>query len=708
VRTGDRAGDFPAPLGAGAATGLVFDLLMCVPALLVLLRRAIDPAFRLRFSVSHILLAALALWAACSSFWASDKFAAAITSSHLVAAAVLVWAMTQMVGSWVRLRLVGAMCFGLMLTYVGNGTLYRLIDVPDNIKYWQEHKGEELRKRGWEPDSFQARQFEHKIINGEMVGFNVSPNTFAAMVVMLGVVCIGVVIQRFVDRDEPGWPIVVLIALAAAAWIVHYTHSKAAMLTPLIACAILGAIALCGGWLARLRQPLYFMGAAAFVLGAVAVGMHGFFRGHLFASSMTFRLHYWLGAAKVVERHPLLGVGWGNFGLHYVGVRLPVAAEEVKDPHNLIVRAFVELGIVGGLLMLAWLARLWWELTAPTSLPLNSPAQRNAYNPAFTMKSIAAISGLGILLSIVASVDFSTPTPDAGWFILLQLMKRGLFLGLLLLGFAAIALRSSRDAELDDRPAPWVMYAMIVAAGVFLLHNLIDFSLFEPGTMGVFAALSGAALGARFGGAASTHPEAPAANTGSRRGAMLGFALAALLWTAALVGVVVPVALAERIARRGDELIRSIQPRTAAAQFRRAFERLWIPNSDYPFRAAAALTRAGAPPADVRALFDTAIAANPMDVRLYRTRAGIELSYPNPDADRIIADFEETIRLDPNDVSAHLEFADALVRLGRKQRAIDEYKAALLFNDLLGPDEPKRLPPAKLEQVMRTLEALQG
>ena len=42
-----------------------------------------------------------------------------------------------------------------------------------------------LRERGWEENSFQAQQFARKLIGGEMVGFNTSPNSYAAIIVML-------------------------------------------------------------------------------------------------------------------------------------------------------------------------------------------------------------------------------------------------------------------------------------------------------------------------------------------------------------------------------------------------------------------------------------------------------------------------------------------------------------------------------------------
>ncbi|HEY7091354.1 MAG TPA: hypothetical protein VH518_24875 [Tepidisphaeraceae bacterium] len=699
-------GSNPVPVNPGPTTGLVFDLLLCVPALLVLLRRVIDPEFRMTLSWSHVVLAALGLWAACSAFWSSDKFGTVVTSSHLIAAAALVWSMTQLMRSWLRLRLVAAGCFALLLVYVAHGITFRLIDVPDNIKYWTEHKEEELRNRGMELGSFQAIQFEKKVLSGEMVGFNASPNTFAAMLVMLGVVSAGVAIQRIVDRDELGWAIAVIIAIGAAVWVLHYTHSKAAYATPFLAAAIMACIALAGEAMARRRKLVFISCAAAFLAGAIGIIGVGLARGGLMNSSLTFRWHYWVGAAKIFEqlRNPFLGTGWATFGLHYVGVRLPIASEEVKDPHNLIVRAFVELGIVGGMLMLAWLARLGWELSAPTGLPANPLLRPATYTPAFTARAILAICVTATVLSIFASVDFNADSADASWFVILQLLKRTLFLGLLLLGFAAVSLRSSKEPRLDDRPAPWVLYGMLAAIAVFLIHNLIDFSLFEPGPMGVFAMLVGAALGGRT----------PVTETDVDRGRgipALALITASALWISAALAVVVPIGIAESSAQRGDVLLRNRQARSAAELYRGAYQNLWIPNADYAYRAAMAL--ASSPSAatsanEIRLLLDNAIAANPMNVSFYRRRAELELARESPDAQRVTADFDRAIELDPNDVSGHLDYADALVRLGLGQRAIEQYRTALLFNDQLGPDEPKRLSQAKIEQIRRKMQTLEG
>src|SRR5437867_520393 len=44
------------PRGAGVATSLVLDLLCCVPAILILLRRAIDRTYAIRFTLAHAFL----------------------------------------------------------------------------------------------------------------------------------------------------------------------------------------------------------------------------------------------------------------------------------------------------------------------------------------------------------------------------------------------------------------------------------------------------------------------------------------------------------------------------------------------------------------------------------------------------------------------------------------------------------------------------
>lgn len=686
-------GSAAVPRIAGPTTGLVFDLLLCVPALLVLWRRCLDRDFGLRGSLASAFFGALAILAAASPLWSSDKFAAAVTASHLVAAAALMWAMLQLVRTWTHARLIAATCFAILLVFVAQGLMSRLIDIPDNIKYWDEHKSEILAQRGDEPGSFAATQFEQKLRSGELYGFNTSPNTLAALIVMLGTISAGAIIQRVRDKDEPGWAISIVIGILAAAYVLYFTYSRAAFATPILAAALLLLIPyLRAHW----RRRLYWGGLASFGLGCIALIGHGLYHGTLLHQSLTYRWYYWLGSATIFAKRPLLGTGWSNFDSHYLRVRLPIAAEEVKDPHNLIVRAFVELGALGGVLMLGWIAASAWELTA-SAFRVRKDADQGAAQTTKAGLVIFLLCGGAMVLNIAGSVDFFLDGPDAGWFIVMELFKRGLFFIVLLLGFAAISLRSSSRPVLDNRAASWIGFSMIAAIAVFFIHNLIDFSLFETGAMFIFSLLLGAAIGMR-GGDVQAAP--------SRRMFPIAI-LATALWIVAGIGVAMPVAIAEAAAQQAQNDLRHSRPAIAATTLRNTFKSLWITNADYASQAATALEQSSAGAEQVREMLDAAMAADPMRVESARAIAEYELRRrPDFSTQRITWGFERALALDPNNVAMHNRFADVLADLGQKDRAAREYQEALRYDDRLSPGDPKRLSPIKISEIQQKLASV--
>ncbi len=64
--------------------------------------------------------------------------------------------------------------------------------------------------------------------------------------------------------------------------------------------------------------------------------------------SFEYRLQYWTGAWDVVQHHPWLGTGPGNFRQHYLHYKRPASSEEIADPHNWV----LDLWASGGLLAL--------------------------------------------------------------------------------------------------------------------------------------------------------------------------------------------------------------------------------------------------------------------------------------------------------------------------------------------------------------------
>jgi O-antigen ligase len=687
------------PRGPGPGASIVLDLLCCLPALLVLARRLVDPAYKLRFAWSHVAFALFALCAVISSFWAADKFLALVTGAHLVAAAALMWATLQLVRTWLRLRLVAGVCFGLLLACLVHGLIYRYVDLPDLQRNFEENRASILKQRDFEPGSFQEKQFANKIINGEMIGFHVSPNAFAAVIVMLTVVSLGVAFQRFAHRDERAWAALIFAAAGLAVVMIYWTHSKTTMATfvlALMAFAILGLPRVRAA-LATQSRKAYWIGLIVCVLGVVAVAGHGMYHGGLFPgrfnNSLHFRWRYWVAAERVFETKPLFGVGWSNFGNFYTAHRLPEASEEVRDPHNLLVRAFVEVGIVGGVLLIAWLARAGWELTRSVVPPVEDDTPRDpAYSMRTAIVTMTAICGLALLINVAASVDFASN----GALAFLETCKRVLYVCLLFAGALLVAVRSTKRQELDGRPAPWVLYGCLIGVATLLVQNLIDVSLFEAGPLMIFALLVGAIGGVRAPEVAerAARPVVAAATLAS----------ASLAWGAAALFVVIPLVAAQNHAYEGDVDVRYGRTKAAASQFRAALREAPT-NADYAFRAARALYM-DRDLAGVREMLDAAIQIDPTLVKAYLMRAGVELMQPNPDAGIVRRNYDQAIELNPADNQIRLQYAAALEQLGLKKEAAEQYRTVLEFNDKLPIEEPERLPETRVEEIKKKVGEL--
>jgi O-antigen ligase len=722
------------PLSAmpGPASSIALDLLCCLPALLVLARRLVDPDFALRFAWSTVPMFALAAWTLVSVAWSSDRFAAIVNAFHWASALVLLWSTAQLVRSWVRLRLIAAVSFGLLMVLLVQGYYYRFVDLPDLQQDWRQHHGELLAGQGGAANSTEMIQLGKNIEGGVPTGFNVSRNTYAAVLVLLMVIAAGVVMQRIADGDGPGWWAPVAAVIAVGLFMLYrYVQSKTAFATPVIAAGVLALLGRGRGRAVRRPKRAYWAGVGAFALIAAAVVGHGLRRGTLFHVSLTFRWQYWVGAARVFVHHPWLGTGWANFGSWYTAYRLPQAAEEPTDPHNFLVRAFVELGVVGGVLTIAWMLRLWWEWTtggaqAATAVELANAAQAGAERSAAPGRRerqdtstahsafplLITLSVIAIALNAAVSIDWTSQPA----LLIVETFKRLLFLIALLLGTCFVGVQSIERQVMDERPARWILTSVLVGLGLFLLHNLIDFSLFEIGPMFLFALLAGAALGVRL----------PSPQTNPHRGGLpapiLAFIAAGVAWLVAAGALWAPVAQAESLAQDADEEIRTSRPpategvpqpptRPDAAHVERAEHDLldaWrlVPyNADYAFRAEQAGLLNGAEGASLksRELLDAAVAADPRKVRYLNARAALEAG--TGDDDRAARDYQQILRLDPHNLELRSRYAALLDRIGRHADAVEQYRQVLQFNGALAKDEIRRLSERQEQEIRQRVGA---
>jgi O-antigen ligase len=560
--------------------------------------------------------------------------------------------------------------------------------VPDEQKSFLENEQNIYKERGWDPNSFIARQFKRKVMSGEVIGFSASPNTYAMMLVLLGIITVGMATQRISDRDEWGWATFILATIPPALLMLWLTQCRAALATPVIGLCLLAAAArwadrrtLPLSWLVAMHRRAYWVAVSAVLAGVFAIVAFGISRGSLVHDSLTFRWRYWIGSWRIFVGHWLSGVGFANFGGHYLAVRLPIASEEIKDPHNFFVRIAVETGSVGAVLLVAWMLRLWWEMSCPQTI-LESE-ERPSPRP---LSSALAIAAGAMLINTLASVDFSQSIP----YVSIEVLKRILWLGLLFTGIVIGIMRSSTRQVFDDRPAPWLLWAMLASLAVFLLHNTIEFGFFESGPLGMFALIAGAALGAR--------------GQTTRFGSTWSLAgIAIVLWLLMATLWVAPMLYAEGQAQAGDDDLQANRAAAAAQDYEAAFEGLPLRNADYAMKLAMARIYAQIQPSSILEALDWTVAADPTFVKGFLTRAQFRMQFPAPSAQRVKQDYQTAIQLNPNDVDVRTDYGDTLKKLGFAQEAADAYRAALQKNDGLSPDEPKRLTSDQVQALQKKI-----
>lgn len=690
--------------GPGAVTTTILDFLSFLPAILVCVRAILDESFSLRWSKSVGLLGLLGALAVGSVFWSVDRFAAAVASGRLLAGAAMVWALVQLVRDWRAFRIVTASLAGLLAVIFVHCLIYRLVDMPEMQRNWELNREQILAERGWEPDSFQAQQFGRKVLAGEFMGFTASPNSLASLMVLIAVVLMGDLAQRVRDKKGPGAWAAPGLMLLAAGWVILGARSRTAGATPVLAMILIFL-----GWrlrdvLARHRKVCFAGGLAALLLFWAAVIGHGLHHGTLLHRSLTFRWHYWVASMRLLRDHLLAGVGWNNFADYYLQYRLPIAPEEIQDPHNLFVRFATELGLIGLAVALGWLAAAAWELTRPG---LTTPTEEErlplqlAEQPMRIVSPFLWVGGISLVLVLAGVVDTGV---DPGFWLVDGVLRRGMYAAALVGVSAWLAVSNLAKPRLDDSPAPLTLLAAVVALGVFVFHNFIDFAMFEAGPWYVMMLVLGSAIGMR---AALAEP-AQSQEAQSSRPGLLALGLVSVVALAFGVAVAFPVVAGEEAAKRADVALVAEQFPTSIQGYGEAYEAsLWLHDDEYLMRKSRAQTYGGNSPDELRQTLDAVLAVNPRRIEAHMTRAELAMRAGKV-PEKVVADLTWGLELNPTDIDLRMRAADILATLHRGPQAVEQYRKALALNEELPQDEVKRLSQARLDEIKGKMAEIEG
>ena len=422
------------------------------------------------------------------------------------------------------------------------------VEAPQNVADFEAHRLERLAQFGWEADTPQAQVVEARVRDWSAKGFFGLANPFGSLLIVLGFAAAGLAIDKFraawhgrpahesqgrlgpasMDvshgRDaratpcgpaqqaakprhgsgevEPTTVAAVAAALAAVGIlaVIPLTRSEGAMIAAAVAGAGLLAALIWRDALAR-RWRAWAAGAiAALVLAGAALLAYGLWHDSLPTKSMTFRWYYWTASAKMLADRPLLGTGPDNFANAYLKYRRDQAEEEIQNPHNVLVHALAEYGVPGGacyLAVLGWLILLAvrpgreWGLAPPLSggacphFRTAKEEQKSSLSPFFVLAAV-------IVAMLAARLGLWGATESAAIVLLHTIVPAAVLAAML-----AMLAWSGRDQHAlpAGAPADAARMALGAAAVGFLVHNIVEWSLWMPGAATAFYLAVGAAAG---------------------------------------------------------------------------------------------------------------------------------------------------------------------------------------------------------------------
>ena len=458
-----------------------------------------------------VLVIALAACLFASAAGAADKREALTTAAEQTALVLSAFLAIQLARAPWQRRLVLIVLAGLAGLQGAKGLYQVWVEIPDTISYHSQIDPRYLLARQ-QDDSPEQRLFEARLFERTTKGYFVLANVYGSLMILLTLAAAGLAAdkwfawraQRQAARTEPargppGRPgqistaflaaLLTMLLVAPAAASLWLTESKGAIAAGVLAAVAAVVLYLARHWAARHRRALAAGALAVLAAGIAATVAYGIHRGGLPSRSLQVRWEYWVGAMDVVRERPLLGAGPGNFPDAYLPCRPAGAEESVKNPHNVIVQALSEYGLLGGGV---YLALLLWTLLGLAGRPAEADGDSSA--PA------RAITAASMLLAIAAGA--------VGWRLALTgypFAIVGIFENVMVLCFFVTALfvAAWTGGRLADGLAGGLGAAGAIALGCglagFALHNLSDFALFQPGAAMVFWVAAGAMLAGKLG-----------------------------------------------------------------------------------------------------------------------------------------------------------------------------------------------------------------
>jgi len=446
--------------------------------------------------------------AVVAGFAASDKRSAITAVATFLAPPLAAILMVQILDSPSKIKLVLAAiaALGVVSTYQCAEQFF--VSNQATIEQYEHAPQTFLEPLGIEQGTLQQFLFEHRLYTKGVHGLFTTSNSAGSFALMASFAAIALFIDKLKNRKSgPARPIHILASGVVVALVIFglaLTRSKGAIIGTLFAAAILAALLCFGRWVNIHKKAISTICLVLLIAGLWAIVSYGLKHGRLpGGSSMLVRWQYWQASAKMFADHPLTGVGPGNFASFYTRYKPAAALESVADPHNFplsILTQYGPLGLVGFLAMI--FIPLWKILFPPAANPLPRIDQPQ---PTFRTLALTLLIIISLALLFVRPLLMPPPPADTIEVVIYLILTLYItpaavfFIAFLLL---TVPLQTMRNTIHDSRFTNHEPRATIheirntnIAVPLFcavlgvIIHNLIDFAIFEPPVLTTFWAI---------------------------------------------------------------------------------------------------------------------------------------------------------------------------------------------------------------------------
>jgi hypothetical protein len=444
--------------------------------------------FRYRLSGFEYGILIFIIGCAISTIAASNRRAAITESITIVSAMLTAVALSNLLETNTRKKVLL-----FVLIAMGIANVYQCSEqfFSSNKLMIEEYKAEpsaQLEKLGIEPGSFQQMLYEHRLYSKDVRGFFTTSNSIASFLV-LAIFCVFAVFDFRVGFPEKKnafpstwlragkrlWlPTVLLLILFAG---LLETHSKGAIISFAAAAFLLLLTAKFGQTLQRHRGLIIPAAAVLIILCVIFIIGYGITHNTLpGGNSMLVRWQYWSAAAKIIQNNLLTGIGGGNFGSYYTYYKIPQAIETIRDPHCFILNILSQYGIIG-------LAGFCIAIFSPIIAfrTQNKAFTRPDEDGLVTIAKGCGISAVLVLLfvrPIAVRAEIFGGIDVILYVLAIMYAAPAFFFGATLW----MCVRTEKTLKTGQILRPAILCGLFAV----LIHNLIDFAIFEPGIMTAF------------------------------------------------------------------------------------------------------------------------------------------------------------------------------------------------------------------------------